>query len=221
MTGRAETVAIRTLQAGAIAVVVAASTLKVFELDRYFVPKEIALHVTALVAMIALVPSLRRMTWSRTDLMLVAFLALGVISSVFATNHWVAMRSLAISVSSVAVFLAARAMRASGHSPSANPVLGSRARTVVVSALVLLCLLGTVRSILQAVGMSLYSPRRTASLVWTSRLDPGSYRAHMLLARTGRGLSRGERCAHARAAANLFPHATASRNAVRGCATAR
>ena len=39
--------ALRVLQLGALAVVLAASTYKVFELDRYFVPKEVALHITA------------------------------------------------------------------------------------------------------------------------------------------------------------------------------
>ena len=48
MTGnRAEKVGLRILQIGAIAVVVAASTYKSFELDRYFVPKDLVLHFTA------------------------------------------------------------------------------------------------------------------------------------------------------------------------------
>ena len=38
------------LQVGAVAVVLAAVTWKEFELDRFYVPKELVLHVTALVA---------------------------------------------------------------------------------------------------------------------------------------------------------------------------
>ena len=47
MTNR---LALRILQAGAIAVVLVVTTLNVFELDRFFVPKELVLHVTAVLA---------------------------------------------------------------------------------------------------------------------------------------------------------------------------
>ncbi len=47
---RADRFALRVMQIGAVAVVLAASTYKVFELDRYFVPKELALHLSALIA---------------------------------------------------------------------------------------------------------------------------------------------------------------------------
>jgi hypothetical protein len=43
--------ATRVLQAGAIAVVLAAAPYKTFELDRFFVPKELLLSVTAGVAL--------------------------------------------------------------------------------------------------------------------------------------------------------------------------
>ena len=43
-------VALRVLQAGAIAVVVVAAPYKTFDLDRFFVPKELVLSVTALLA---------------------------------------------------------------------------------------------------------------------------------------------------------------------------
>src|SRR5205807_9137 len=46
----AERLALRIVQAGAIAVVILSSTLTMFDLDRFFVPKELALHVTAVAA---------------------------------------------------------------------------------------------------------------------------------------------------------------------------
>ena len=42
-------VAARALSIGTVAVVVAALPYKVFELDRYFVPKELVLHLAAFV----------------------------------------------------------------------------------------------------------------------------------------------------------------------------
>jgi hypothetical protein len=43
-------IALHLLQLGAIAVVIAAVTFKQFELDRFFVPKELVLHLTAVLA---------------------------------------------------------------------------------------------------------------------------------------------------------------------------
>src|SRR6476620_9557684 len=47
---RADRAALRILQFGAVAVVVAAAPFKAFDLDRFFVPKELVLHVVALAA---------------------------------------------------------------------------------------------------------------------------------------------------------------------------
>ena len=62
-TGRG---ALRVLQTGAIAIVLAAATYKLFELDRYFVPKELVLHLTALAATIACVRGGRRLELTRS-----------------------------------------------------------------------------------------------------------------------------------------------------------
>ena len=60
--------ALRILQAGAIAVVLVVTTLNVFELDRFFVPKELVLHVTAALAGMLAVRALWRMSVTRIDL---------------------------------------------------------------------------------------------------------------------------------------------------------
>ena len=92
------------IQAGVIAAVVAALPYKVFELDRYFVPKELVLHVAALIIALVLVARRRTLSFDIVDGLIAFFLLWSVASAVFATNHWVAQRSVAISVSSAIVF---------------------------------------------------------------------------------------------------------------------
>lgn len=129
---RRDVFALRALQIGAVAVILAASQHKMFELDRFFVPKDLVLHVTALFALVAVIRSFRDLPLKRVDVLLLAFVALGVMSSVFATNHWVAFRSLALGASGVAAFLAARAVRAAGLS---RKLLGILAFAVVAGVL--------------------------------------------------------------------------------------
>src|SRR4051812_8892829 len=95
----------RVLQIGAIAIVLAASTFNVFELDRFFVPKDLVLHLTALVAGVM---AMRHITIARSDRYLIWFLGLSAMSALFATNHWLAFRALAISTSAAVVFWVAR-----------------------------------------------------------------------------------------------------------------
>jgi O-antigen ligase len=103
--------ALRVLQLGAIAVVVSVATLHVFELDRFFVPKELVLHLTAALAGLF---ALRAMTpRTRIDQLLALYLLLSIVAAVFATNPWLAMRAVAISVSGVLVFHVARTLRGS------------------------------------------------------------------------------------------------------------
>ncbi|MEO6209081.1 MAG: O-antigen ligase family protein [Gemmatimonadaceae bacterium] len=138
-TGRG---ALRVLQVGAIAIVLAAATYRLFELDRYFVPKELALHLTALAAIIACVRGARRLELTRVDTLLGAYLALGLVSAVLADNHWAAARALGITFSGLAVFLAARATAASGW------------RWQLLAALSAAIVLGAVTSLLQTYGVT-------------------------------------------------------------------
>jgi O-antigen ligase len=126
-------VALRVLQIGAIAVVLAAMVHPTFDLDRFLVPKELVLHLTALVAgALAL-----RGRLTRTDYALLAFLALSAVSTVFATNPWLGLRALAVSVSGYLVFRAARSV------PSAP----------LVNALALAVVLASVTALLQTYGV--------------------------------------------------------------------
>lgn len=100
---------------GVIGVGVAALPYKVFELDRYFVPKDLVLHVVALVIVCALLYRRRVVSVNLVDRLLLFFLAWSCASALFATNHWVAQRALGVSVSGVIVFWGARRAGSDGR----------------------------------------------------------------------------------------------------------
>ena len=117
---RADRAALVLVQAGAVAVVLASLPYKSFDLDRYFVPKELALHIAALgAAMCCLLPR-SRLSLARVDWLLVAYLALSTLSAALADNRWLSTRALAISFSGAALFWVGRVLRRDGL---ARPVL--------------------------------------------------------------------------------------------------
>jgi O-antigen ligase len=115
-------VALRVLQVGAIVVVVAAIAHSSFDLDRFLVPKELVLHLTAVVA----AASTLRTRTTRTDWLLLGFLALSALSAVMATNPTLAFRALAVSVSSWLVYRAARSV-------GQGPLLNALALAIVIA----------------------------------------------------------------------------------------
>jgi hypothetical protein len=77
--------------------------------------------------------------------------------------------------------------------------------------IVLVALVGVVRSASQLIGMEIYATRGDrASLERAARIDPGNYRVRLRLGRKGR-------CEHALAARGLFPNAEAAKAAARRC----
>ena len=114
-----------------IAAVVVALPYKVFELDRYYVPKELVLHVAAVIIALVLVARRRTLSFDIVDGLIAFFLLWSVASAVFATNHWVAQRSVAISMSSAIVFWGARSVAARG---SYRPLLIAAAIAAAVAA---------------------------------------------------------------------------------------
>lgn len=129
--GRAERLAVRVIQIGAIAVVLAATIRKTFELDRFFVPKELALHLTATLAALFAIRALRRAALTTLDVFLLAWLLAGAASAALSTNPWLATRALAISVSGALLFWTARSLREAGFS---RALLGGIAFAVVLAA---------------------------------------------------------------------------------------
>jgi O-antigen ligase len=102
------------VQAGVILVVILALPYKVFELDRYFVPKELVLHVSALIIALMLVARRRSLSFDVVDGLIAFFLLWSVASAIFATNHWAAQRSVAVSISAAIIFWGARAVATRG-----------------------------------------------------------------------------------------------------------
>src|SRR5436853_5680015 len=106
---------------GAVAVVLVVSPRAVFDLDRFLVPKELVLHLTAAIAAVL---TLRRM---RADWILTVFLLLSAASAILATNKWLGFRALAVSASGVVLFWAARTLEE-------RPLVNGLALAVVVAA---------------------------------------------------------------------------------------
>ena len=102
------------ISAGVILAVIVALPYKIFELDRYFVPKELVLHAAALVIAIALFVRRRSLSFDLVDGLLALFLLWGVGAALFATNYWLAQRALGVSISGAIVFWGARATASNG-----------------------------------------------------------------------------------------------------------
>src|ERR1700716_3675007 len=139
--GLPERLALHVLQLGALAVVLAAAPYKAFDLDRFFVPKELVLHATALLATLLCLSRARRVGLGRVDQLLGLFLALGILSALFATNWWLAGRAVAVSLSGAACFWSARTVSRAGLQ---RPLL---------AALAFAAIIGAITSLLQAYGV--------------------------------------------------------------------
>ena len=137
----AERVALMLVQVGAFAIVLAAVPYKIFELDRHLVPKELVLHIVAVLSAILCLLGRKRLELARVDTLLCGWLGCSLISALFATNWWLAGRYLAISVSGVTLFWVARSLAGAGL---ARPLLRALALAVVV---------GAITALLQAYGL--------------------------------------------------------------------
>jgi O-antigen ligase len=129
-TGR-DRLTLYVLQLGAIAVVLAALPYKGFDLDRYFVPKELVLHLSAAVTAFLCIRNRNRVTVTVVDVLLATFLVSSVVSTLFAINLWAAERALAMSLSGAALFWVASALRRAGR---VRPLHIAVAWSVVIGA---------------------------------------------------------------------------------------
>src|SRR6185503_6628443 len=123
--------ALYVLQFGAVAIVLAALPYKAFDLDRYFMPKELVLLVCASVAAINCIGQRKRITVRAIDMLLAAFLVVSLISAALSTNRWAAERALAISIAGAALFWVASALRKAGLG---RPLLVALSVAVVIGA---------------------------------------------------------------------------------------
>jgi O-antigen ligase len=136
--------------AGAVLVVLAAAPYPVFDLDRFFVPKELVLHAFALALALLALRGARGLDLSGEDLALAAYLALSAAGALFAGDHWLSSRALAVTLSGAAVFWAARS------------AAGGGARRFIVTAAAAAAVLGAAASLAQAYGLTsgLFSAHR-------------------------------------------------------------
>lgn len=132
---RAERLAAALLILGAIAVVLAVVPHRSFELDRFFLPKEVVLHATALLVALLVIPGRREWTWTRVDLLLLAYLGLTFLSAAFATNGWLALRAVGITWSGLVLFWSARELSRAGLGPFLTRGLAAGAVIGVLTAI--------------------------------------------------------------------------------------
>src|SRR3954470_3814874 len=121
---RADRVALVLVQVAALAVVLASLPYKAFDLDRYFVPKELALHIAAAGAALCCLVPRSRLSLARIDWLLIGYLGLSTISAVLAENRWLSTRALAISLSGAALFWVGRILRRDGYGRAVLWALG-------------------------------------------------------------------------------------------------
>jgi O-antigen ligase len=119
------------LQLGIVLAIVVALPYKLFELDRYFVPKELTLHLVALMVAVLLLARRRSLSFDIADGLLALYLLWSTASALFSTNYWLAQRSLGISVSAAIVFWGARSL---GDRGLYRPLLIAAAIAAVTAA---------------------------------------------------------------------------------------
>ena len=130
--GRRERIALHLVQLGLVVIVLIALPYKSFDLDRFFVPKELVLHTTAVLAALLCLGGKRRLELSFTDLCIAGFLILSLVSAVLAQNWWLAGRALAITISGALLFWVGVTLRAAGLQ---RQVLSAAAVAIVVGAI--------------------------------------------------------------------------------------
>jgi len=140
---KADLLSLRVIQIGAIAAVLIVLPNPSFELDRFLVPKELVLHLTAVIAGLLALRSIGRVSMTRVDWFLIGYLVVSGASAALATNRWLGMRALAVSASGIVLFWTARALRQAGLE---RPLLNGLALAVVIAA---------ITSLLQAYGVRL------------------------------------------------------------------
>lgn len=99
---------------GALGVALMALPFFDYDLDRFYAPKELVLHLTALVALRSVLKRARGRVQRWEDGVLVALTALSALSAVQAVNPWLGLRALAVSTSSAALYVVGRVLARDG-----------------------------------------------------------------------------------------------------------
>jgi len=129
----ADTVLATVLGAGAFGVILAETTSTVFELDRFAVPKELVLNVAALLAVPLLATGRQRIVATVPEALLGCFVLWSALCALLATNHWIALRAFALTLSGFILFLSAR--QVAGTAGRRDVLLRVLALATIVAAL--------------------------------------------------------------------------------------
>lgn len=128
------------LVAGAFGVVLASVESVVFDLERFQLPKTLALHVTALGLLAVGLRGLRMRSWNAFEALAAAFVTWSALSALLATNRWLALASWGVAFSALIV------LRGAGS------VTGQRQRDFAVGGILLAVAVGALLGVAQAYG---------------------------------------------------------------------
>jgi O-antigen ligase len=125
---------------------------RLFELDRFLVPKEVVLHATAALSALLLLPGRSRLDGTPADVLFLAYLGLTILSATLAPNPWLALRAVGITWSGLVLFWSGRELARAGLE-----------RALLVG-LCLAAIAGILTALLQAYGLtdSVYFSRNRA-----------------------------------------------------------
>lgn len=98
------------LAVGAQAVVLAVVPSALFDLDRFTVPKELALLATATLTGLVVLLRADRIELGVAELGLAGFAVFSAASAAVATNRWISVRALGVTVGGVVIFFVARSI---------------------------------------------------------------------------------------------------------------
>ena len=98
------------LALGAQAVVLAVVPSAIFDLDRFTVPKELALLAAAALAGVIGLLRTDRIEFGIAEILLAGFTIFSAASAAAATNRWISLRSFGLTIGGVAVFFVARSI---------------------------------------------------------------------------------------------------------------
>ncbi|MGE0555582.1 MAG: O-antigen ligase family protein [Gemmatimonadales bacterium] len=124
-------VGIALLALGLAAAVLGAVAAPLFDLDRFAFPKELALNLTAL-GLVAMLALRRPLTLGVVEWASLTLAAWSIVSGLFATNHWLALRAAALTTSGAIVFVGVRQLVAGA--PALRRGLGWALVAIVAAA---------------------------------------------------------------------------------------
>ncbi len=113
----------------------AATTYRAFDLDRFFLPKELALHAGAGIAAVVLAARRGPRGWTHADLLIAAWVVMSAASALGATSWWHALRAMAITLGAAVMFRSGASLRDAGHNRAVAAILALAATVAAASAL--------------------------------------------------------------------------------------